>query len=144
MEQITQFATQHPLLSIAFVVLSILLVYTEIARRMSGFQFIGVNRATELVNRDNALIIDVSSTADFEKAHIPGSESVPVAQLDPNSHKLLKNLNDRPLILVCRAGNSASDAAKKLVKAGIKNVSVLDGGIHNWRQADMPVKSGRK
>ena len=38
---------------------------------------------------------------------------------------------------------TASDAAKRLVKAGFKHVSVLDGGIGAWQSADLPLVKGR-
>jgi len=142
-DQLNAFATQNPVLGLIFAGLTLALIYTEIARRFSGFAHIGVARTTELVNREDALLIDVSPATDFEKGHIVGSQSIPMAQFNPKTHKSLAQSQERKIILVCRAGVTADSAAKQLVKAGFKHVHVLDGGIQSWRQADLPLRSGK-
>jgi rhodanese-related sulfurtransferase len=47
------------------------------------------------------------------------------------------------VVLVCKAGQTAGDAAKRLRKAGFERVHILDGGIGAWQQADLPLVKGR-
>ena len=42
---------------------------------------------TQLINRDTPLIIDLSASADFEKAHVPGAKNVAMSQFDPETQK---------------------------------------------------------
>ena len=48
-----------------------------------------------------------------------------------------------PVVLVCKAGQSAEGAASMLRKAGFERVFVLDGGIDGWQQAGLPLAKGR-
>lgn len=137
------FAQSTPLLSALFVVLTVAVVFSELKRRLSGIVSVSPAQATNLINREDALVVDVSPTADFAKSHILGSVSAPLADLDPEKHKVLSKAKERPVVLVCRSGQTAFDAAKRLKKAGFGKVSVLDGGIAGWKATDLPLGKGR-
>ncbi|QYR53006.1 rhodanese-like domain-containing protein [Lysobacter soyae] len=126
----------------AFVGLTLALIVTEIMRLFQGFKGINPATMTRLMNHENALVVDLRSASDFQAGHISGAKNVQMNQFDPEN-KLLANVKDLPIVLVCKAGNTASDAAKRLVKAGFKHVSVLDGGIGAWQSADLPLVKGR-
>nr|WP_219339519.1 rhodanese-like domain-containing protein [Luteimonas salinisoli] len=136
------FAGRHPLLSLALAGLTAAIVFTEIARLFRGFKGLRPAELTALVNRDNALVVDLRPMADFEKGHIPGSKNVQLSQFDPES-KQLAAAKALPVVLVCKTGQTASGAASRLKKAGFERVFVLDGGIHGWQQADLPLSRGR-
>nr|WP_255784021.1 rhodanese-like domain-containing protein [Lysobacter chinensis] len=123
--------------------LTVALVYTEIARLFRGYKALRPAELTGLINRDNALVVDLSSSSDFEKGHIVGSKSVAPSQFDPES-KLLANVKQLPVVVVCRNGIASAAAAKRLKKAGFEQVYWLDGGIAAWQQADLPLVKGRK
>jgi rhodanese-related sulfurtransferase len=142
-DQLYAFAQTTPLLSAIFVVLTAAVILTEIKRRISGIASVSPAQATILINRDDALVVDVSPAADFAKSHILGSVSAPLADLDPDKHKQLSKAKERPVVLVCRSGQSAYGAAKRLKLAGFAKVSVLDGGIAGWKAADLPLGKGR-
>ena len=82
------------------------------------------------------------AAADFEKGHIPGAKQLALAEVKPE-HKLLVAAKSRPVVLVCKAGQSATGAAAVLRKAGFERVFVLDGGIDGWQQAGLPLAKGR-
>jgi rhodanese-related sulfurtransferase len=141
-ERLPEFIGAHPLLSLAFVGIAIALVMNEFSRFTRGYKAVSPAQLTQLINRDNALVVDVSAIADFEKGHIVGSKHVALSQLDPES-KLLAKVKELPVALVCRNGMHSGPAAKKLVKAGFKHVYWLDGGIASWQGADLPLAKGR-
>ena len=142
-DQLSAFAQSTPILTTAFVILTVAVIVSQLRQLLSGIPTLSPAAATQRMNRDEALVLDISPAADFAKAHILGSVSVPLADLDPEKHKVLSKAKERPIIVVCRQGISAGDAAKRLKKAGFKDVAVLDGGIAGWRQADLPVSKGR-
>ncbi len=142
-DQLYAFAQSTPLLSLAFAGLTVAVVVSEVRHRLSGIRGVSPAQATLMVNREDALLVDVSPAADFAKAHILGSISAPLADLAPDKHKVLSKAKERPVVVVCRAGLSARTAAGILKKAGFANVVVLEGGITAWRQADLPVAKGR-
>lgn len=142
LEELLAFAGRHLYLSLGFAGLTVAIVYTEIARLFRGYKALRPAELTALINRDNALVVDLSASTEFEKGHIPGSRSVQPSQFDPES-KLLANAKALPVVAVCRTGQASADAAKRLKKAGFEQVYWLDGGIQAWQQADLPLIKGR-
>lgn len=141
-DELLAFAGRHPYLSLALVGLTIAIVYTELARLTRGYKALRPAELTALINRENALVVDLSAAKDFEKGHIAGSRSVQPSQFDPES-KLLANAKSLPVVVVCRTGQGSADAAKRLKKAGFEQVYWLDGGILAWQQAELPLVKGR-
>ena len=90
----------------------------------------------------DALVVDVSSIADYEAGHIPGARHVAIGQFDPESKELAK-VRDRPVAVVCRNGQVSGQAAKRLRKAGFSRVYWLEGGARTWIDAHMPLVKGR-
>ena len=105
---------------------------------------LGVDPAglTALFNREDALLVDLSPSGDFEKGHIAGARNVQVSQFDPEN-KLLAKVRELPVVLACRSGTASSDAARRLAKAGFKKVYWLDGGVAAWQQANLPLVKGK-
>lgn len=136
------FAAQNPLLSSIFAVLTVALVYTEVARLFVGYKTVSPAQLTDLINRESALLVDVSAIAEFEKGHILGAKHVAMSQFDPEN-KLLAKAKELPVAVVCRTGQSSSEAAKRLHKAGFTRVYWLNDGLNAWTQADLPLTKGR-
>ena len=97
---------------------------------------------TALINPANALVVDLRIAGDFEKGHIAGARNVQMSQFDPEN-KHLAPARALPVVLVCKVGQTADGAAKRLRKAGFTNVNVLEGGIQAWQAADLPLVKGR-
>ena len=136
------FAAQSPILSSIFVVLTVALVYTEVARLFVGYKTVSPAQLTDLINRESALLVDVSAIAEFDKGHILGSKHVAMSQFDPEN-KLLAKAKELPVAVVCRTGQTSSEAAKRLHKAGFTRVYWLNDGLNAWIQADLPLTKGR-
>jgi rhodanese-related sulfurtransferase len=140
--ELAAFAGRHPILSLALAGITLAILYNEIAGRFSGFRRVGPAQLTGMINRDDALVVDLRPAADFEKGHIAGAKNVQMAQFDPEN-KHLAPAKALPVVLVCKSGETASGAAKRLRKAGFANVNVLEGGILAWQSADLPLVKGR-
>ena len=136
------FAGRNPVLSLALVGLTVAIIVNEILGLLSGVRRIGPAQLTALVNRDNALVVDLRAIGDFEKGHIAGAKNVQMSQFDPEN-KALAPAKALPVVLVCQAGQTAHTAAKRLRKAGFAQVAVLEGGIQAWQSADLPLVKGR-
>lgn len=142
LEELTAFAGRHPLLSTGFVVLTLAIIGNEIAQLLRGFKAVRPAALTELINRGNALVVDLRAAGDFEKGHIPGAKNVLPSQFDPEN-KRLAAARALPVVLVCKDGQASAGAARRLKKAGFEQVYVLDGGIGGWQQADLPLVKGK-
>ena len=141
-DELLAFAGRHMYLAMALAGLTLALAYTEVARLFRGYKALRPAALTALINRENALVVDLSSTSEFEKGHIPGSRNVVQSQFDPES-KALANAKSLPVVAVCRTGQASAGAAKRLKQAGFEHVYWLDGGIAAWQQADLPLVKGR-
>jgi rhodanese-related sulfurtransferase len=140
--ELIAFASRHPYLSLGLAGLTVAIVFNEVSGLFRGYKGLQPAGLTALVNRDNALVVDLRPSGDFEKGHIPGAKNVQMSQFDPEN-KHLAAARALPVVLVCKAGQTSGDAAKRLRKAGFEHVYVLDGGIGAWQQAGLPLAKGR-
>ena len=92
----------------------------------------------DLVNRENAVVLDLRDRKDFDTGHIVDSLNIPYAALESRLGELEK-YRERPLVIACRMGQHAGAAGTLLRKKGFTNVSRLTGGIAEWRNQNLPV-----
>lgn len=142
LHRLPEFLGNHLYLTLAFVGVLVALVVTEAQRFMRGYAALTPAGLTQLINRENALLVDVSAAAEFEKGHIPGARNVVMSQFDPENKDLAK-ARELPVALVCRTGQGSAQAAQRLKKAGFAKVFWLEGGIAAWKEAQMPLVKGR-
>lgn len=140
--ELIAFAGRHPYLSLLLLGITLAIIYTEVGRLTRGFKALTPAQLTALINRDDALVVDLSPSGDFEKGHIAGSRNVAPSQFDPEN-KILAKARALPVVVTCRNGQGSLGAAKRLKKAGFERVHWLDGGVAAWQQADLPLIKGR-
>jgi rhodanese-related sulfurtransferase len=138
MEQVIEFVSNHALLAGGFVAVTALLIYTEVMRKVQGLKELSPALAVGWINDPEAVVIDVSSVADFNKGHIVDARNIPASRLADPDAEILK-LKDKKLLLVCKAGQSANAAAASCRKMGASNVAILKGGMAQWRSDQFPV-----
>jgi rhodanese-related sulfurtransferase len=117
-----------------------LLVWPMVKGSMGGAAAVGTAEVVRLMNREKAVLIDVSEPAEFAAAHAGGARNVPFGQLEGAGNKALPTNKSLPLVLVCPTGTRASRAVALLQKAGYENVKSLAGGLAAWREANLPVE----
>jgi rhodanese-related sulfurtransferase len=132
----------HPYQTLGHPALTVAIIGNEVSGLFRGYKAVAPAHLTALVNRENALVVDLRAIADFEKGHVPGAKNVQMSQFDPEN-RALAAARALPVVLVCKTGQTAGDAAKRLKKAGFEKVFVLDGGIGAWQQAGLPLAKGR-
>ncbi|HEY6943185.1 rhodanese-like domain-containing protein [Dokdonella sp.] len=142
LHRLPEFLGNHVYLTLGFVGVLVALFVTEAQRFTRGYAALTPAGLTQLINRENALLIDVSAQAEFEKGHIPGAKHVAMSALDPE-HKDLARARDLPVAVVCRTGQASAQAAQRLRKAGFAKVFWLEGGLAAWSEAQMPLAKGR-
>jgi rhodanese-related sulfurtransferase len=142
LHRLPDFISNHPFLSFGFIGVAAALIANEVARLTRGYKVLTPAGLTQLINRDNALLIDVSSIQDYEKGHIPGARHVAMSQFDPESKDLAK-AKELPVAIYCKTGQTSGGAAKRLKKAGFTQVYALEGGLRSWTEAQLPLVKGR-
>lgn len=138
MDRIVEFSTNHPLLVIGFLAVLGLLVWTEAMRKLRGVAELSPAQAVPWINDPNAVVVDISAAADFNRGHIVNARNLPPSRLAKPDAEVLK-LKDRKLLVVCRSGQSAVAAAQSLRKLGAAEVAILKGGMAQWRSEQFPV-----
>jgi rhodanese-related sulfurtransferase len=113
-----------------------LLLWPMLSRGAGGAK-VTTAQAVQLINREKAVLIDVSEPAEYAAAHAAGARSVPLSGLEGSSD-LPKN-KTLPLVVVCPSGTRAVRAAGMLRKLGFEKAHVLAGGLAAWREANLPV-----
>ena len=102
--------------------------------------------AVMLINREKAVLIDVSEPAEYASLHAIGSRSVPFGTLEQakaQPREIPKELPKNkalPLVVVCPTGARASRAVAALKALGYENARALAGGLVAWRAANLPVE----
>ena len=144
LHKLPEFASNHLALVALFVAILIALIVGEASRLFRKWKSLTPAALTQLINRDTPLIIDLSASADFGKAHIPGAKNVAMSQFDPETQKDLSKAKELPVVLIDKDGRSVGKAANRLIKAGFTRVFVLEGGTYAWQNAQLPVAKGKK
>ena len=108
-------------------------------RKGTGGPWVGTLEATQLINRSDALVVDLRSAEDYAKGHILGAKNIPLAELERRAAELGKH-KAKPLILHCGDGNRAGGGVAILRAKGFGSVHNLSGGYGAWQQAGLPVE----
>lgn len=139
MEQLIEFAGNHPILVAAFLAILTLILYVE-TRRLQMGGAVDPNEATQLYNRERAVFIDTRAEEDYRKAHLPGAVHVPGGTIAEQQTAKLKRYKDRPLIVYCESGVRSGRIVATLRKQGFEQALSLRGGIQAWLGAGFPVE----
>ncbi len=137
MQDILLFLSHHSLLTMGIIVVFILLLITEFLRAKQGSFRLTPSQAAQLINHQNAVVIDLRPLDAYRSGHIIDAISIPARDIQANTKKLEKFKN-KPLLLVCPTGIESQKVAAALLKQGY-TVYILAGGIRAWNEADMPL-----
>jgi len=114
-----------------------LLLWPMLVDNMGGAK-VSAADAVRLINREKAVLIDISEPAEYAAGHAVGARSVPLSALE-TSRELPKN-KSLPLVVVCPTGARAQRAVAALKKLGFENSTALAGGLAAWRAANLPTE----
>jgi rhodanese-related sulfurtransferase len=125
------------LIAVAFVS-GAMLIFPLVRSRASG-PSVGTTEATQLINREDALLIDVRDAEEYAKGHILGARNIPLAQLESRIGELEKH-KEKPVIVSCDSGGRSAGALSTLRGKGFARAVNLAGGLNAWKQAGLPVE----
>ncbi len=138
MNEIIQFSQNHLELSAAWFVVASALLFVQFRVMATGPKAISTQMLTNLVNREEAVVVDIRGANDFNKGHIHGALNMPLSKIKESTQSLEKYRN-KPIIMVCQNGISVSAACSILTKAGMERVYKLQGGMGSWTGDNLPV-----
>lgn len=133
----SQFIVQNALLIIIAVIASVSLAMPLINTRRFG-PMVSSEQAVSLINKQNALVVDVRAQKDFKRVRIANSVNIPANEIQNRLGELSK---DRTIIVVDNSGNMSAAASKLLRGVGFTKVYVLDSGLVGWMRDKLPLES---
>lgn len=138
MEQLMEFAGNHAMLVGGFAAVILLLIWTEIGRHTRGYAELTPVEAVRMINQGDTSVVDISAAADFSRGHLSGAKNIALSRINDTDAEINK-IKSKPVLVVCKNGNTAHQAAAQLVKLGAANVAVLKGGITQWQADQFPL-----
>lgn len=95
-------------------------------------EVVGVDAATvnSWLNNDEAVLVDVRETSEFDQEHIPGAMLLPMSMFDP---ELFPSVPGKKIVLHCAVGKRSEAAGKMLLNEGYEGAIHMIGGIQEWK-----------
>jgi rhodanese-related sulfurtransferase len=115
-----------------------MLLWPMLKRSASGVANLTPTEAVLLMNRSNAVVVDVREATEYAQGHIADAKHIPLAQLGERLKELTR-YKDKPVLLHCQGGVRSAKACDLLAKNGFTKLYNLQGGINAWQQAKLPV-----
>jgi len=137
--EIIPFTKNHPLLSLAWVALFVVIIYLTIKSKFTKVKVISSAQAIHMMNKQDAAIVDLRSADNFRKGHITESFNILPVDIKNGSIKAIEKYKESPIILVDDNGLSANASGDILVKQGFAQVFALKDGIAGWNGENLPL-----
>jgi rhodanese-related sulfurtransferase len=130
---------QKNILLVAAAVGSGAMLLWPLVRGGVGGPSVNTLQATQLMNRENALVLDVREPAAYAAGHILGAKNLPLAEIEKRADDFAK-YKSKTVIVSCDTGNTSTRAVARLKARGFENVVNLSGGFRAWLTGGLPVE----
>ncbi|MFN2359903.1 MAG: rhodanese-like domain-containing protein [Marinobacter sp.] len=135
MERVFEFAVNHYILVSLFVAFLLAILVLESRR---GGAKISAQGAVNLINRDEAVVVDIRDRKDFNEGRITGAINIPLNSIKSRASEL-KKFKDKQIIVADKMGQHSAMAVKQLKAEGYTNVVRLNGGVADWKGSNLPL-----
>ena len=115
------------------IVLGLIVVYVVIDTiRFKDIKKVSVSELKEVMSKKdkNNMYVDVREPDEYRSGKIKGFVNIPVMSI---SNQLGKFSKENHIYVICQSGSRSKSAARKLYKAGYKDVITVKGGMSQWR-----------
>ena len=127
---------ENLLFVITAVVSGSLLLWSLVSQR--GVKEIDTRVAVQLINYQEALVLDVRDDSEYAAGHLPNSKHIPSEKIEERWIELQK-FKEKPIVVIYRGGIRSNHASLVLKKNGFAQVFNLMGGIDAWKRASLPI-----
>lgn len=134
-----QFVIQYWYLWTLFFALLALVVWFEGRTVVGGVVKLDAADLVNLMNHDNATVIDMRDEKTYKEGHVVGAVNIPAAEIASKTKKLQK-FKTKPVAVICGNGQSSMKIAQNLKKEGFEKLYSLRGGMATWKSASLPVE----
>lgn len=141
MDQFISFITQHWILSTAFAATGVALLSLEFLNTTQGARQLSPQQVTQLINHEDAVIIDIRLNERFKQGHILSAINIPSAEVETQLEKLTAHRN-KPVIVICDTGQTSATIAAFLKKHDFTRAVSMKGGLNAWKEHQLPLVKG--
>ena len=110
---------------------SVFMMLAACGASSDAYQKISQEKAKEMMDSQQVLILDVREQDEYDGGHIPGAVLLPVGTIDEESAAAVIPEKDATVLVYCRSGNRSKKAAKALAELGYTGIYEF-GGINTW------------
>ncbi|MDN6319945.1 MAG: rhodanese-like domain-containing protein [Marinobacter sp.] len=135
MDRLFEFIVNHYVLASLFVAFLVAILILESRR---GGSKISAQGAVSLLNKDEAIVVDIRDRKEFAEGRITGSVNIPLNALKSRAGELNKH-KDKQIIVADKMGQHSAMAVKQLNAEGYANVVRLNGGVGDWKASNLPL-----
>lgn len=100
------------------------------------FTRIDVHEAKQLIEENNAQVIDSREPHEHHEGHVPGSVQIQHMATLAQADRIAR---DRPVLFICKSGQRSAVAAEFAAALGITDIYNVEGGHDAWREAGYPL-----
>ncbi|KAA1194787.1 rhodanese-like domain-containing protein [Photorhabdus heterorhabditis] len=144
LQEIMQFINQNMILSLAWIALLVAVIVTTARGFFSKTKEITRVQAINLINKEEAIVVDLRSREDFRKGHIIGSINLTPSEIKDSNLAELEKHKGQPVIVVSANGTESRTPAENLIRAGFEHVCSLKEGLAGWTGENLPLARGKK
>jgi rhodanese-related sulfurtransferase len=138
MENIPEFIGNHLFLVTLLIAVICLLIWNIFGDSMSGIRQVSPAELTRLINRENAVVVDIRAAGDFLNGHIIHALNIPEAEIKSRLKELEKH-REKTVVVCCNTGTLSSRGVRLLKAEGFDNILALKGGLSAWQNAGLPL-----
>lgn len=135
MDRLFEFVVNHYILVSLFVAFLVAILVLESRR---GGAKVSAQGAVSMLNRDEAIVVDIRDRKEFAEGRITGSVNIPLNSLKSRAGELNKH-KEKQIIVADKMGQHSAMAVKQLNSEGYTNVVRLNGGIADWKASNLPL-----
>ncbi len=136
MDRFLEFLVNHWELSSLFMGLLIALVLVE---KQRGGKTLSPQATVMLLNRDEAVLLDVRDKKDLAEGSIGGALHIPFGSIKDRLSEIEKYKN-RTIVVTDKMGQHSGAVVKQLKAAGFTSVQRMAGGVVEWKAANLPLR----
>jgi len=137
MDRVLDFASHHPWLATATVVLAALVAIYEMRMRSEGLRSVSPQELIRLMNQ-GAVVLDLRPAEQYQAGHLNGARQMSGEQI-MSAGDTLKKHKEKTVVVYDDSGNLGAAAVRQLSAQGFSRVFALRGGLSAWRADNLPL-----
>ena len=137
MDRVLDFASHHPWLATATVVLAAVVAIYEMRMRSEGLRSVSPQELIRLMNQ-GAMVLDLRPAEQYQAGHLNGARQMSGEQI-LSAGDTLKKHKEKTVVVYDDSGSLGAAAVRQLSAQGFSRVFALRGGLSAWRADNLPV-----